>query len=118
MLGVVTPHSRSALLIVAALVAMSGVLVMGAVLQDEPPVANGVLVGATEGTRALVANLARSSSMPVAVPAALAPVTVVAAAAARLRGRRHRFMQRLHPRVGDVGDAWRALLLGAPPTFL
>jgi hypothetical protein len=85
MFGVVTPRSRLALLIVAAMAAMSGVLVMGAVLQDGPLAASGVVVGATDGTRALAATPARSSFMPV---------------------------------VDDVGDAWRALLLGAPPAFL
>jgi hypothetical protein len=84
MVGVITSRCRLALLIVAALAAMSGVLVMGAVLPDEPP-----------------------------------PATVVAVAAAvRVHGRRHHWVQRLHARLGDVGDAWRALLLGAPPAFL
>lgn len=117
MVGVLTPRSRLALLIVAALAAMSGVLVMGAVLQDEPPAASGVLVGATDGAGALVATPARSSSMPVAMRAALAPVTVVAVAAA-VRVRRHHWVQRVQTRLGDVGNAWRALLLGAPPAFL
>ena len=119
MVGVLTPHPRLALLIVAALAVMPEVLVMDAVLLDESPPASGVLVWATDGAGALVATPARASSMPVAVRAALATATVAAVAAAvPLRGRRHRSVQRLHAPLGDVGDAWRALLLGALPAFL
>ena len=119
MVGVLTPRSRLALLIIAALAAISGVLVMGAFLQEEPPPASRVLVGATDGSGALVATPARAASVPVALRSALVPVTVVAAAAVLVaRSRRHRWGQRLRARFGDVGDAWRALLLGAPPASL
>ena len=120
MVGVLTPRSRLALLMVAALAALSGVLVMGAVQQDEPPLASRVLVGATDEVGTLVATPARSASVPVALRSALAPVTVVAAAGAVrvTRSRRHRWAQGLRARLGDVGDAWRALLLGAPPASL
>jgi hypothetical protein len=32
--------------------------------------------------------------------------------------RRPRYSSHLQLRLGDVGDAWRALLLGAPPGLL
>jgi hypothetical protein len=39
-------------------------------------------------------------------------------AVAGIIGRRRHQLHGLHVRLGDVGDAWRALLLGAPPILL
>jgi len=50
------------------------------------------------------------------VPLAMA-VVLIAASASIHRRRRGRWGS-LHLRLEDVGDRWRALLLGAPPAVL
>jgi hypothetical protein len=48
----------------------------------------------------------------------VAPLTAVSAATTGGSSRRRRRGQVLQGRLVDVGDAWRALLLGAPPELL
>jgi hypothetical protein len=120
MVAGMTPRSRLAFLVVAALAAMSSALIVGDAFRDAPPPASSSLVEATDGPSPLLATPARLYSMSAvlrAMPLASGAVALVAAAAGVI-GRRHPRLQRLQVRIGDVGDAWRALLLGAPPTLL
>jgi hypothetical protein len=113
-----TPRSRLALLLVAALAAVSGALIVGDVLRDASPLASSSLVEATDGTSAMPATSARSYSVSAVLRTMPLAFVAVAFAAGRVIGRRHPRLQRLQLRIGDVGDAWRALLLGAPPILL
>jgi hypothetical protein len=47
--------------------------------------------------------------------AALVALTALGLAGTTLRSRRHLLIGPERRRIGDVGDDWRALLLGAPP---
>jgi len=113
-----TPRSRLALLVVAALAAVSGALIVANALRDAPPLASSSLVEATGGPAAMPATPARSNSMSAVLRALPLAFVAVAFAAGCGIGRRHARLRRLQIRIGDVGDAWRALLLGAPPTLL
>ena len=111
-----TARARVALLAITALVLVPAALAGMAAPQDRPPAATS-LADAHEQVVPHAAVAARSS-VPF-VPKGLPDVTViVVAATAALFSVRRRSLQGLPFRIGDVGDRWRALLLGAPPSFL
>lgn len=58
----------------------------------------------------------RACLVLLAVAALAAPSSTLAQGV--ISRRRPRRVQGLQVLLGDVGDAWRALLLGAPPTLL
>jgi hypothetical protein len=113
------PRARLALLAVAALAALSSVLTLVGAMGNNPAPGRSALVGASEEPDPIVATPARSHVLAAlrAVPVVPLGVGVVVAAGVLSRRRRRR-VQGLQVRLGDVGDAWRALLLGAPPTLL
>jgi hypothetical protein len=116
MVAAMTPRLRVVLVAVAVLAAVSGLLGAG--------VAHADSVGSPHGTTS--AALADAPGAPVAAPAALHRVrsvtrdlaqpapAVLAFAWIFLAGPRRVAGGRQLP-LGDVGDSWRALLLGAPP---
>jgi hypothetical protein len=119
MVAAMTPRARLALLAVAALAALSSVLALGGAMGSDRALATSALVGASEEPDPIVATPARSHVLAALRAAPLVPVGVaVVVAAGVISRRRRRRVQGLHVRLGDVGDAWRALLLGAPPTPL
>ncbi len=111
----VTPRRRLALLAAVVLVAVPSLLSIDGFVVNDTPSAASALVGVTDGPDELVATPARSHPGLMAIRALpLAVVGAVAAAFVIGLGRRrpaHGFQLRL----GDVGDGWRALLIGAPP---
>jgi hypothetical protein len=119
MVAPMTHRARLALLAVAALTALLSVLALGGAMGNDPAPASSALVGASEEPGPLVATPARSHVLVPSRAVPLVPMGVaVVVAAGIISGRRPRRVQGLQVRLGDVGDAWRALLLGAPPTLL
>jgi hypothetical protein len=119
MLVAMTSRACWALFAAAALAAVPGLLAQDGVIDDRRPGSMAVVV-ATDGLDPLVATPARSHSMHAALRGVpLGPLTVaIVVAVAGIIGRRRHQLHGLHVRLGDVGDAWRALLLGAPPILL
>jgi hypothetical protein len=74
-------------------------------------------VGVIDRPDTLVATPARSQLVLAVIRALPLSLAVVAAASLIARGRLRSMTGRLL-RLVDVGDAWRALLLGAPPVLL
>ena len=118
MVADMTSRARLVLLAVAALAAVSSLLAVDGVVSDHGSLARSALVVVTDGPDALVATPVRSHPVPVALRG-LPPVMVAAVAVASVLGTGgRRSMRRLELRLNDVGDSWRALLLGAPPVLL
>lgn len=65
----------------------------------------------------LAVNVFRVVVSPFAAPL-IAPLIAASAATTGGSSRRRRRGQVLQGRLVDVGDAWRALLLGAPPELI
>jgi hypothetical protein len=109
-------RARVALLAITALVLMP-CAVVGMVMANDTAPAGTSLVGADGQAAALVAVPVKSSrpALPRGLPQATIVVAVVTAVRFSLR---RRSMRGLPFRLGDVGDRWRALLFGAPPSFL
>jgi hypothetical protein len=109
------PRLRVALLAIIAVALVPGALLGTAVANDASP-ATISLVEADESPAALVAVPVKSrlSIVPRAFPLA----TVIATVAVVRFSSRQRSMRGLPFRLGDVGDRWRALLFGAPPSLL
>lgn len=108
-----------ALLVLAALTAVSSALALGGVVGDDPASVGRALVGAGGEPDPLVAAPARSHELAALRLVPLVPMGVAVVVAAAVVGRRRRpGVQGVHVRLVDVGDAWRALLLGAPPVLL
>ena len=118
MVAAMTPGARLALFAVAALAALSSVLVLGGAVGNNPAPPNSALVGASVEPDPVVATPARTHVLAALRAVPLVPMAVALVVAAGVVSlRRHRRLQGLQVRLGDVGDAWRALLLGAPPTL-
>jgi hypothetical protein len=111
-----TPRLRLVLLAVTVLVMVPGVFAGVVVASDVPP------VGATlsDPHHPAVGHVAVPVRAPVPlVPKGLAEAAViVTVGAAAWFSIRRRSLRGLPFRLGDVGDRWRALLFGAPPSFL
>jgi hypothetical protein len=109
---------RPALRLLAAIILVAGTATVGERIanDDSRPVVNtGGPVAVSNAVHGAFGDLAPAPSVrAIAIDASsiAAPLTLLLAVAAfPLIGRRQR-------RVGDVGDAWRSLLLGAPPAAL
>ena len=114
-----TPRARVVLLFVAPLVAMASLLVVGGVAAGSGPSGASALLDADDGPNVVVVA---TVTKPQPVRAAVRGLSLVMAVSAGLAwivssGRR-RSMRCLTRRLDDVGDGWRALLLGAPPVLL
>ena len=111
-----TSRVRVALLAIAALVLVPGVVVSVVMPNDAAP-ASTSMVGAEESAAAPVAVPVRTPrpAVPRGLPQAAVIVTLVTAVRFSLR---RRSLRGLPFRLGDVGDRWRALLFGAPPSLL
>jgi hypothetical protein len=105
------------LLAVAGLVAVPSLLVVDGIAFDDARSASPALVGVTGEPDAVVATPARSHPVLAAVPGLPLGIAAAVAASVIRRGRRHT-VTGLRFRLDDVGDGWRALLLGAPPILL
>jgi len=110
-----TRRARVALFAITALVLAPGIVV-GIPMPNDWPTMGKTLSGPYE--RAALVAVPVKSPVPV-VPRGLPQATIIltAAAGAAFSVRRHA-MRGLPFRLGDVGDRWRALLFGAPPTLL
>jgi hypothetical protein len=117
MVTAMTVRSRLALLAVAALTAVPGVVAIGGNVSDGS-MGGRTLVAVTDVPDALAATPVRSHPVPLALRGLpVAPGAAVAVASVLGRGGAHPVLPR-ELRLNDVGDRWRALLLGAPPTLL
>lgn len=110
------PRVRFALLTVTALLMVPGPLV-GVAMGNDASAASASLSGGNVPAAALVAVPVKS---PVpAVPRGLPQAAVFAVVVTAVRfSTRRRSLRGLAFRLGDVGDRWRALLFGAPPSLL
>ena len=107
---------RAALVVITALVLMPGVAV-GLAEPKDPAPARTSLVGADERGPALAAVPVRSPQR--GVPRVLAQAAAFMALVTAIRfSLRRRALCGLPFRLADVGDRWRALLFGAPPSLL
>ena len=113
-----TARLRVVLLVVAPLAAMASLLVVGGVAFGGGPSGVGTLVDITDGPNAVVATVTKSQAVPVAMRGLPMTVAVFTGLAWIVASGRRRSMRCLPRRLGDVGDSWRALLLGAPPVLL
>ena len=111
-----TSRVRVALLAITALVLVP-CAVVGMVMPNDTAPAGTSLAAADDQAAAFVAVPVKSPrpALPRGLPQVAIIVTVVTAVRFSLR---RRSMQGLPFRLGDVGDRWRALLFGAPPSFL
>jgi hypothetical protein len=111
-----TSRVRVALLAITALVMVPGVIVGFAMPNDVAPASTSI-VDAGEAVAAPFAVPVRTArpAVPRGLPQAAVIVTIVAAVRFSLR---RRSLRGLLFRLGDVGDRWRALLFGAPPSLL
>ncbi|MGH8999169.1 MAG: hypothetical protein ACRDY7_07235 [Acidimicrobiia bacterium] len=118
MAALMTARIRLVLLALVAVAAVSGLLAVDRVVSVDDRSAGSALSDATDASDVLAATPARSHPALAAAPGM--PLVVAAAVATPTTARRgHRRLGRgLQRRLGDVGDAWRALLLGAPPALL
>jgi hypothetical protein len=110
------PRLRVALVAITAVVLVPGALA-GWAAPSDASLATVSVAGPDESPAALVAVPVKSplSTAPRGLPQA----TVVATAVAAFRfSARRRSMRGLPFLLGDVGDRWRALLFGAPPSLL
>jgi hypothetical protein len=114
MVAGMTPRARLVLLAVAALAAVPGALAVDGIVSEHGSLARSALVVVTDGPDAPVATPVGSHPVPVTLRGL--PLAVAAASVVRRGARRP--MRRLELRLNDVGDSWRALLLGAPPALL
>jgi hypothetical protein len=105
------------LLAVVAMAAVPGLLAFDGMLLDIAPSSSTAVVGIIDQPDAFVAIPARSHPILAAIRGLPFAIAVVAAASLITSGRL-RSMTVLPFRLIDVGDAWRALLLGAPPILL
>jgi len=111
-----TSRLRAALFAITALVMVPGVVVRFAMPGDVAPASTSMVDGGKEAA-APVAVPVRTArpAVPRGVPQGAVIVTIVAAVRFSLR---RRSLRGLPFRLGDVGDRWRALLFGAPPSLL
>jgi hypothetical protein len=117
MVTAMTVRSRLALLAVAALTAVPGVSAIGGNVSDDS-MAGRTLVVVTDVPDALAATSVRSHPVPVALRGLPLVLGAAVAVASMLdRGSSPSVLPR-ELRLNDVGDSWRALLLGAPPGLL
>ena len=106
------------LLVVAALAATASVLVVDGAAFSGGPSGVSALVDVNDGPNVVVATPAKSQRVPVAARGLALVVAVSMALAWVVASRRRRSMRAMSRDLGDVGDSWRALLLGAPPVLL
>jgi hypothetical protein len=111
-----TPRSPLVVVTVAVLVVISGVLAGGRANQESVASTHrstsAALAGAPVAALAAPATVQPARSLPGG--RSQAAVVSVAVASVLLAG--HRRVTSVRPeRLDDVGDGWRALLLGAPP---
>jgi len=110
------PRDRVALLAITALVLVPAVLA-GVVIPSDGSAMSTSLAGSHEQAARLTA--VPLNPPPPVVPRGLPEATVIVTVAAALRfSSRRRSLHGVPFRLGDVGDRWRALLFGAPPSFL
>ena len=111
-----TPRVRIALLAITALVLVTGALV-GMTVAASASSGGISLVDPNESPAALIAVTVKSPLS--ALSRALPQAAVIGSVLATVRfSARRRSMRGLPFRLGDVGDRWRALLFGAPPSLL
>ena len=111
-----TSRVRVALLAITALVLVPGVVVGFAMPNGAAPASTSI-AGADEPGAAPVAVPVRTPrpTVPRGLPQVAVIVTLLMATRFSLR---RRSLRGLPFRLGDVGDRWRALLFGAPPSLL
>jgi hypothetical protein len=105
------------LLAVAAMAAVPGLLAVDGMMSDDALSSSTAVVGILDRPDALVATPARSHQILALIRGLPLAMAAIASASLITRGRL-RSMTGLPLRLLDVGDAWRALLLGAPPILL
>jgi hypothetical protein len=105
------------LLTVAAMAVGPGLLAVDGMVLNRAPSLSTAVVGVVDRPDTLVATPARSQPVLTAIRGVALSMALVAAASLITRGRL-RSMKASPIRLVDVGDAWRALLLGAPPILL
>ena len=117
MVAHMTPRARLVLLAVAALVTVPSLLVIDGILSHGTPSAS-VSVEVTDGPDAVIVRPARPHPVPAVARGLPLAAAIVLGGASVIRCGRRRPVRGLRFRLDDVGDGWRALLLGAPPTLL
>lgn len=110
------PRLRVALLAIIAVALVPGALVVTAVASDVPRASTSpVEADASSAPPVAVPVKGPRSTVPRNLTQAMVMATLVDA----VRSIAHRRSMRGVPfRLGDVGDRWRALLFGAPPSLL
>jgi hypothetical protein len=119
MVEVMTRWARLVLAIGAMILAGSGAPVVQRMMTGDAAAVKAAVTGVDSVPDAVVATRARARFVTAAVrlvPMAMA--VVLAAGAVSIHRRRRGRWGVLRLRLEDVGDRWRALLLGAPPAVL
>ena len=116
MVGVMTRWARLVLVTAAMILAGSGAPVVERMMTGDAAAVQAAVAGVDSVPDAVVATRARARFFTAAVrlvPMAMA--VVLAAGAASIHRHQRGGWGVLRLRLEDVGDRWRALLLGAPP---
>jgi hypothetical protein len=116
MVADMTSRARLVLLAVAALAAAPGLLAVDGIVSERGSSARSARLVVDDGPEALVATPVRPHPAPVVLRGL--PLTAAVAVLFLLHSDGPRPMPRQELRLDDVGDGWRALLLGAPPVLL
>jgi hypothetical protein len=119
MVEVMTRWARLVFAIAAMILAGSGAPVVERMMTGDAAAVQAAVAGVDSVPDAVVATRARARFFTAAVrlvPMAMA--VVLAAGPAPIHRRRRGRWVVLRLRLEDVGDRWRALLLGAPPAVL
>jgi hypothetical protein len=116
MVADMTSRARLVLLAVAALAAAAGLLAVDGIPSQRGSLAGSARLVIDDGPVAVVATPVRSHPVPVVLRGL--PLVAAVAVALILHSDGPRPVLRLELRLDDVGDSWRALLLGAPPVLL
>ena len=111
-------RTRLVFLVVAAIAAVPGLLAIDGMVLNDARSSSTAVVRVIDPLDALVATPARSQPVFAAVRGLPLSLAVIAAATLITSGRLRSMTG--GPPLGllDVGDVWRALLLGAPPILL
>jgi hypothetical protein len=119
MVEVMTRWARLVLATAAMILAGSGAPVVERMMTGDATAVEAPVAGVDSGPDAVVATRVRPLSFTTTVRVVPMVVAVVlAAGCASIHRRRRGGWGLLRRRLEDVGDRWRALLLGAPPAIL
>ena len=118
MVEVMTRWARLVLATVAMILAGSGAPVVERMMTGDATAVQAAVAGVDNVPDAAVATRDRARFFTAAVRLVPAVTVVLVAGSASIHRRRRGRWGGLRLRLEDVGDRWRALLLGAPPAVL